>query len=205
MRKITILGMGPTASERRIDIAKHCEGTEIWSLNNAYAHYPGLKFDRYFELHRWDYLQEWAKNVPGYFETLAKMECPVYVKQPLPLLDNQLLYPFVKIFLHFNTNYFLGSPSLMLMLALYEHDHGLEISEIRSWGIDTEDSRHKQQRASWAAWTSRAHDRKIKLTGSAMSYIMEDDNDEGLAGVREEYGQRAMNQKKETEDKPCSE
>ena len=35
-RRITILGMGPSASERRWDILRYCEGTEIWTLNNAY-------------------------------------------------------------------------------------------------------------------------------------------------------------------------
>jgi hypothetical protein len=73
-RTITILGMGPTAADKRCDMAKYCEG-EIWSLNNAYLRYPEMKgrFSRFFELHRWDYLKDWkaggnAHNVDHFWE-----------------------------------------------------------------------------------------------------------------------------------------
>ena len=147
-RKITILGMGPTAYERKIDMASYCVG-EVWSLNNAYAFYKGdLRFDRFFELHKYDYLKDWD---PGHnlchFEQLNRLECPVYVTQPLPKVRNQVAYNPVDVFEHHDTNYFLGSPSMMLALALWEHDNGQEIEEIRSWGIDTSDPSHAQQRA----------------------------------------------------------
>ena len=205
-KSITILGMGPTARERRIDIAKYLEGTEVWSLNNAYITYPDLKFDRYFELHGWDYLKSWVagRRADGsevdYFYDLDALACPVYVSQYIPLVKKQTPYPYVEVFRHFGVEscYWLGSPSLMLALAIYEHDTDGEISEIRSWGIDTGDDRHKQQRASWAWWLSKAQDRGIKITGSALDFHSEHDNDAGLSGLREIVRER-LNKQQETE------
>ncbi len=196
-RTITILGMGPSAAERRADIAKYCAG-EIWSLNNAYLTYPGLRghFARFFELHRWDYLKDWkpagANSNLDHFHSLDDLACPVYVSQSIPAVKQQFAYPYKRLFTHFggvDSVYWLGSPSLMMALAIYEHDmaetEDEKIREIRSWGIDTSDARHAQQRQSWAWWTSKAQERGIKLTGTALLYQHEPDNDEGLAGIRE--------------------
>jgi hypothetical protein len=192
MRKITILGMGPSAYERKIHIAEHTTG-EVWSLNNAYGFYRGLiKFDRFFELHNWQYLKAWQSGTECHFSDLEELGCEVWAAQPLPLVRNIKLYPFIDIFRHHGTNYFLGSPSLMLALALYEHDKGQKIEEIRSWGIDTSDPSHSQQRQSWAFWLSKVQERGIKVTGTALQFFAEEEKDEGLRGLREVIG-RGMN------------
>ena len=201
-RKITILGMGPTANERRIDILKYCAGTEIWGLNNGYLTYPHLRghWARFFELHAWNYLDKVWKDKPAtYFHDLDALDCPVYVGQPIPVVRKQVTYDFVKVFRHFGCNYFLGSPSLMLALAIYEHDHGQPVSEIRSWGIDTSDPQHGQQRASWSWWVSKADERGIDFTGTALAFMAEYEKDDGLRGLREKIGDAIQkeNEKKE--------
>jgi hypothetical protein len=190
-RKITILGMGPTANERRLDILKYVEDTEIWSLNNAYAVYPHLKnlWSRYFELHSYDYLKTWNPGHTGcHFTQLQRLGCPVWRIEPLPMVENQKKYDIVKYCRHFHSNYFLGSPSLMLILALYEHDNGDPVEEIRSYGIDTSDTQHAQQRQSWAWWTGKAQERGIKLTGTALNFQIEPEKDAGLQGLKEKVG-----------------
>jgi len=199
-RKITILGMGPTAVERRIDIAKYCEGTEIWGLNNGYVTYPHLhgQWARWFELHSYRYIEHhWKSNPPNYFADLDNLGCPVWVGQPLPLIQRQERYDFLAVCQHFHTNYFLGSPSLMLMLAIYEHDHGQPVQEIRSWGIDTSDPQHGQQRASWAWWMRSAHDRGIGLQGTSTAFMAEYEQDDGLRGLRERIGNQMKRQQED--------
>jgi hypothetical protein len=216
-RKITILGMGPSASERRHDIVRYVEGTEVWSMNNAYLTFPKLRenggFARLFELHSWRYLRQWKSGIeaPGdperwdhllekfnaprdHFEALHALGCQVVVQQPLPVVRNQLIVDLMSVFRHFKTNYFLGSPSLMLAIALWEHDCGDTIDAIQSFGIDTSDPQHGQQRASWAFWISKAIDRDIRIgihpDSTTTNFMAELERDDGLRGLREFCGDR---------------
>jgi hypothetical protein len=193
-RTITILGMGPSATERRHDILRYVEG-EIWGLNNGYIHYPYLrgKWARFFELHNWEYLKAWqpAAGV-DHFRELNKLGCPIYVSNTLPIIENQIRVNHVQNCLQLNSNYFLGSPSLMLMQALVEHDKGDTIDKICSWGIDTSDPAHGQQRSSWAYWISAARHRGITIGGTAMDFMAEFENDQGLRGLRELIGDKVQ-------------
>jgi hypothetical protein len=198
-RAITILGLGPSAKERRYDILRYIAETEIWTLNNAYHAFSHIEshISRWFEIHSWEYLRSWKAGVPCHFERLEALPCPIYVTEPIPKVRNQHIVPWVKIFSHFTgspsapgtaANYALGSPSYMLALALYEHDQGDTISYIQSYGIDTSDERHKQQRQSWAYWVSQAHVRGIELGGTMTDFFTECEMDEGLRGLREAIG-----------------
>jgi hypothetical protein len=201
-RKITILGMGPSAYERKIDMNRYCIG-EKWSLNNAYSFYrsSGIKFDRFFELHKWQYLKTWDNNsTQDHFDALHELGCPVYVNNHLPIIHNQVMYPIGDVFRHFKTNYFLGSPSLMIALALYEHDQGEKIEEIRSWGIDTSDPTHNQQRQSWAYWLSKVQERGIGISGTAFDFASEYEKDDGLRGLREYIGDQLSIETKKAEE-----
>jgi hypothetical protein len=210
-RKITILGMGPTAAERRIDIARYCEGTEVWCLNNGYLPYAHLVraggVARWYELHKWDYLKTWdAGSGVDHFAALDSIGVDVWVTNPLPVVRRQRVYPVMDICRHMGTNYFLGSPSLMLMHALYEHDKGEQVQEVRAWGIDTSDPQHGQQRQSWAFWISQAMQRGISFSGTATDFFAEAEKDDGLRGLRESVGsalqreieEKAKAQKQET-------
>lgn len=198
-RKITILGMGPSAYARKIDMGRHVVG-EVWSLNNAYEFYKdseGLNFDRFYELHKWQYLRTWEPgHADDHFERLDALRCPIYVSMPLPVIQNQVVYPHVEIFEYFKCNYFLGSPSLMLAQAVYEHDQGDEIDEIRVFGVDTSDPSHMQQRQSWTFWLSKATERGIQMTGTSTDCLGEAEKDEGLKGLREEIGDAIMSRKR---------
>ena len=197
-RVVTILGMGPSANERRHDIERYTEGSEIWGLNNGYVMFPQLKgkWSRFFELHDYDYLKTWepGEGVRCHFSTLDWLGCPIWVREPLPKIKQQTKFDTLKYCIHFDTNYFLGSPSLMLMLALYEHDHGEPIHRIQSWGIDTRDPQHAQQRTSWAYWLRAAGDRRIDFGGTRQQFMGEADLDKGFGAFRHTEIGPAMNE-----------
>jgi len=209
-RKITILGMGRTGMRKADCVEQFCVG-EVWSLNNAYLTYPQMngKWARFFELHSNDYLKTWrpAPNMTpmDHFNCLHRLGCPVYTSQRIPVVMRQQIVGEYDASGHLSVDYrtagldgmaghadvfgslggarFFGSPSVMLAVALWEHDNGAPIAEIRSWGIDTQDPDHQQQRASWAWWLSKADSRGIKITGSALEFFGETDRDEGLVGL----------------------
>lgn len=194
-RIITILGMGMTALRKADAIEAFTDGTEVWSLNNAYLMFPALrgKFARYFEIHQWQYLQTWN---PGTFEgrqvdhfaMLDQQGCQVYAAGRLPLVENQILYPFKEVLEHFGPSAeFKGSPSWMIALAIYEHDNGNAVEELRSYGIDQLDATHACQRAAWAQWIVRAESRGIKIGGTAANFRNEPEQDAGLVGLAEYY------------------
>lgn len=212
-RRITILGMGGSGLERRHDILRYCEGTEIWGLNNDYTFYPSVRghWARFFELHSWPYLKKWdaGPQVECHFHELHMLECPVYVTVELPVISRQVIYDGLKICRHLDSNFFLGTPSLMLMLMLYEHDKGRPVEYVQSYGIDTADGRHAQQRVSWAYWIHEVTNRGIDVGGTMADFMREPENDKGLEGYRQmigdemnrdmEIAQRAQQQTKGTE------
>jgi hypothetical protein len=127
--------------------------------------------------------------IEAYYQKLDALECPIMVGQDLPMIKRQEKIDFAALFAHFGLPgsgvYFLGSPSLMLVYALWQHDNGQTVDEIQSWGIDTSDPQHGQQRSSWAWWLCEAHHRKIKIVGSALDFFREYEKDDGLRGLRE--------------------
>ena len=194
-RVITILGMGMSALRKADKLDEEIAGAEVWGLNNGYLTFPDLydsrRFDRYFELHSWDYLQTWsAGEINGapidHFKTLANLQCPVYITERLPLIQEQTEYPFATVFDAFGTDIEVkGSPSWMLALALAEHMNGNTIARINSYGIDTNDARHANQRPSWSQWVLRAEMMGIELGGTATEFRKEQDPDAGLTGLLE--------------------
>lgn len=158
---------------------------------------------RWFELHNWDYLKTWdaGADIPDHFRHLAALGVPVYTTEKLPAIIDQHQIDWVRVFADlcsvnkgFSTdaltaqNYFLGSPSLMLLFALWEHDQGNTVEYIQSYGIDTSDTRHKQQRQSWAFWCGQAMARGIQLGGTMTDFMLEPEMDDGLRGLRELIG-----------------
>jgi len=198
-RRITILGGGQSACERRWDMLRYVENTELWSLNNMFGKFSHIaaRFDRWFELHSWPYLRKWAEEHaghPDYFGALASLRCSVYCTQPLPFIPRhkQVVVDWVAVCDHLDSNYFLGSPSMMLMLALFEHDHGQKVERIQSYGIDTNDPQHGQQRQSWSYWIRACVERGIEIGGTMSDFMREPERDKGLEGLRESIGDAVM-------------
>jgi hypothetical protein len=201
-RNITILGMGMSATRKADALPQFLDG-EVWSLNNAYLTYGAdwQNFDRWYELHSYDYLKEWnagmTHNGPiNHFGVLAEWGKPVFVNEPLPLLGNQIRFPLEEILETFPGALAHGSPSWMLAHALWEHMNGDKIDKITTWGIDTRDVSHQYQRVSWEGWCSRADMLGIELAGTSIAHRFDPDQDVGLAGILEK-GRMIVQQHKE--------
>ena len=107
-RVITILGMGPSANERRFDIARYVLGTEVWCLNDGWQKFPDFAgYARWYEVHTFDYLCKWAGERGGigqYCNALEKLGVPVYRSVILPLVTRQQRFPELDIPRHFGCN-----------------------------------------------------------------------------------------------------
>jgi hypothetical protein len=194
-RRITILGMGRSAMRKADVIEQFVSDSECWSLNDAYLMYPQMvgRFARFFEIHAWDYLRQWtprthAGEQVNHFAGLNSLGCPIVAAGHLPGVSNISIYPFADVLKHFGPSAeFKGSPSWMIALAIYEHDQGQTVEEIRSYGIDQLDASHVSQRAAWAQWIVRAEQRGIKIGGTAAAFRDEPETDAGLSGLAEYY------------------
>ncbi|MDF3129882.1 hypothetical protein P0Y35_11800 [Kiritimatiellaeota bacterium B1221] len=190
--KVTILGFGQTALERKHNILDYCKDGEIWTLNTAYRFYPHIltNIDRYFELHSYDFLKEEMElhKDPNRFKILDALDIPIYVSETLPLIKKQVTYSYDKVFKQLGTNSFNGSPCLMLMLAIC-----MGYKEINSYGIDQLDKQHEDQRGAWSFLLGLAHAKGIKIGGTANYFLLAKENDVGLRGIREDYGERIVN------------
>lgn len=197
-RRVTMLGMGPTAAHRLTDIGQHIIG-EVWTLNDGYIPYANIRdrITRHYELHEWEYLKTWRpRNAPDgldhFCEMAALPNATVYVTNCLPVLPRQAAYPWREVFARLKSRYFLGTPSLMLAHAIYEHETWRPIQEIRTYGFDHADGAHAQQRHAWAYWVRAAEERGIKFSGTATEFEDEADNDAGLVALHRAVGGLAL-------------
>jgi len=195
-RHITILGMGPSANERRHDIARYVDG-EVWSLNNAFGFFPAFRgYARWYELHNVRYLLDWASKQPGgvaaYFERIDALGVPVYCTQSLPIIRQQVAYPELSIAVHFGSNYWDGTPTRMLAHAIYEHDAGHTVDCITTYGIDMQDTQHQPQFPAWTYWLRAAQERGIVMRGTAMARMEGVESDEGTRHLRPIIGPAMM-------------
>jgi hypothetical protein len=186
-RNITILGMGPSANERRHDIARYVEGREVWGMNDGFRKFSGFTgWARWYEVHGLDYLMGWCadRGKLGYFREMDALGVPVYRSEPLPCIAKQEPFPELAMGLHFGCNFWDGTPTRMLAHAVYEHDAGQAIDSIQSWGIDMLDDQHAAQLPVWTFWCAMVHARGIKLEGTALARTAGAESDAGTAHLR---------------------
>jgi len=184
-RTITILGFGDSvrALMRAGTLREQCVG-EIWTLNNAWECFgDDLHADRWFALHTDEAIEKSYRGPSGHdpFTRLDLAGCDVFMRAIHPRVRRSRPYPFRRVFEKFGTNFFLGSPALMLALAIFEG-----VRHVRAWGLDMADGRHLQQRVAWAWWAHEAMVRGVTFSGCALNFMREMDNDEGLRGLREQ-------------------
>lgn len=189
IRTVTMLGFGDSARAlmRAGTLADNIVG-EVWTLNNAWDCFGDeFKADRWFALHTDAAIEKTYRGPNGHdpWTRLDLAGCDVFMQTaPHPRVRRSRPFPFRAVFERFGSNFFLGSPALMLALAIYEG-----VGHIRTWGLDMADGRHAQQRTSWAWWVHEAMTRGITFSGTALNFMREIDNDEGLRGLRERIAQ----------------
>ena len=173
-KSITLLGMG-RSSKQNLELCG-----EVWGLNNGYDVYGSIKFDKFFALHDMSRLTTWHPNPwqNDHITRLDMMGCPIMMQETQKRVRQSRAYPIGDLCRFFSTNYFIGSPSYMLALAIYEG-----ASHIRTYGFDHLDAQHAQQRSAWTYWMAQAQNHGVKIDGTNV-WLGEYDIDHGLTGLR---------------------
>lgn len=123
------------------DLAPFNDGTwEFWGVNNLFHSIPGLKWDKWFEIHYIEkvgniFHRRWSPDFRGqkvddYMRDLAKLPCPVIMQKHWDEIPLSIPYPLKEIVDTFG-NYITNTISFEIALALF-----LGAKEIGIWGVD---------------------------------------------------------------------
>ena len=126
-----------------------------------------------------------------YFSWLTKQTRPVFLRDEPPAeFKHGVQFPLGEILEHYKdcagATYLTNTVSLMIALALFEHDKGLPVSEIGLWGINMAQagvafggghagwftSEYARQRPSVEYWLGLCNGRGIKVTLPEQTDIM---------------------------------
>jgi len=184
-RKIAIIGKAPSS----VGLAPYEDPAwEVWILNTLGHAREVPRWDRQFELHDLKLTQ--AKEYGDYYQWLTKQTRPVYLRdEPPKEFAGGIRYPLGAILDHFShlagRTYLTNTVSLMVALALYEHENGQPISDIGMWGVDMAQhglkgaghvgwftSEYARQRPSVEYWIGVAEGKGIKVTIPPQSDIL---------------------------------
>lgn len=184
-RKIAIVGKAPSS----VGLAPYGDAEwEVWILNTLGHLSEVPRWDRQFELHDLELTKDKAYGT--YYEWLTKQDRPVFLRDEPPAeFRNGIRFPLGEILEHFQglagRTYLTNTVSLEIALAIYEHEHGMTVSEIGVWGVDMAQhalrgaghvgwftSEYARQRPSVEYWLGIAEGRGIKCTLPAQSDIL---------------------------------
>lgn len=184
-RKIAMIGKAPSS----IALAPFDDPTwDIWILNTLGHQSEVPRWDRQFELHDVELTKH--KDYGDYYLWLSKQTRPVFLRDEPPKdFAGGQRFPLGKIIEHFGSyagkSYLTNTVSLMLALAIYEHESGQPISDIGLYGIDMAQhalrgaghvgwftSEYARQRPSVEYWIGIAEGRGIHVTIPAQSDIL---------------------------------
>lgn len=121
-KRIALVGYGPSGKEAPFRDKRW----ECWGLNNLHEQMEGVKFARWFQLHRWNWLANtWSEPFERHRKWLKKQSMPVYVwdtKEWRSDAPSCLKYPKAKVeALTSHGYYHTWSMDWMLALAVYMH------------------------------------------------------------------------------------
>jgi len=113
---------------------------EFWGVNNLFLSLPNVPWTRWFEIHEitFDGMNFLRRGKPvfrglsvnKYLEQISQIQCPVYMQQKWPSIQNSIVYPVQKVIKQFG-RYFTNTISWEIALALFEG-----FKEIYIYGVD---------------------------------------------------------------------
>lgn len=184
-RKIALIGKAPST----VAMAPYGdESWEVWILNTLGHLSEVPRWDRQFELHDLELTK--AKEYGDYYQWLSRQTRPVYLRDSPPSgFAGGIQFPLGQILEHFGRyagkRYLTNTVSLMVALAIMEHETGQPVSDIGLWGIDMAQhglkaaghvgwftSEYARQRPSVEYWIGIAEGRGINVTIPAQSDIL---------------------------------
>ena len=128
-KKIVLLGTAP--SSMRLAPFGSPEW-EIWGCSPGtypLAVQSGVRFDRFFELHRWEPGQTWFSE--GYVDFLQTVDCPVIMSAPVPSIPNCQLLDWEYLVDKYGPYFFTSSLAWMCAMAIEENP-----DTIAFYGVD---------------------------------------------------------------------
>lgn len=184
-RKVAIIGKAPSS----VALAPYGDPTwEVWILNTLGHMNEVPRWDRQFELHDLELTKD--KSYGDYYPWLARQTRPVFLRDAPPSdFQGGVQFPLGQILDHFKglagRTYLTNTVSLMVALAIFEHDMGAPVSEIGMWGVDMAQhglkgaghvgwfsSEYARQRPSVEYWIGIAEGKGIKFTLPPQSDIL---------------------------------
>lgn len=185
-RKVALIGKAPDS----LGLAPYKdEQWEIWILNTLGFLNEVPRWDRQFELHDLELTKDPAYG--GYYEWLAKQTKTMFLRDAPPdEFAGGIQYPLQQILDHFGPcagrTYHTSTVSLMIALAILEHDCGATIGELGLWGINMAQhgpangkgnagwftSEYARQRPSVEYWLGLAEGRGIRVIVPDQSDIL---------------------------------
>lgn len=157
---------------------------EIWGLNRCYTYLK--RWDRHYEVHEKELTSGQTGQREGdYFERLTKTGMPIYMQHPDPALPHAKQLPTQEMIAHFERDYFTTSIAYMIAHAVYEHDLGDTIKELKMFGVDMSAySEYSFQRPCVEYWLGVAEGRGIKVTIPNVSPVLKAVTNYGRHGER---------------------
>lgn len=177
-RKIAMIGKAPDS----LGLAPYGDPEcEVWILNTLGHLKEVPRWDRQFELHDLELTKD--KAYGDYYEWLTKQGSPVFLRDaPPPEFKHGIQFPLGEILDRYaglsGRTYLTNTVSLMVALAIFEHDSGLTVGEIGLYGINMAQhglaggggnsgwftSEYARQRPSVEYWLGFAEGKGIKVT-----------------------------------------
>lgn len=155
MRKICIVGAACLPNSLPLG-----RGFEYWSVNNLYRGFAGIKFTRWYELHKFErvknrYIRRGVDKYGGisvdkYLHELDDLGIPVYMQRPWAVVGRSTTFPFKAVMEKYG-QYFGCSFAWMIGHVLLEHQYGAKkdrIDWIGFYGVGLEGAEYYYQRPS---------------------------------------------------------
>ncbi len=185
--KIAIVGAGIAESELLSKSADY----KLWSVNNLFRQFPNVLFDKWFELHQFQYNKgnflrrgrgSFGRNpdINSYLRDLNDLNIPVMMYKPLKRIKKGQQFPFKELMRRFQSSYFGCSFAWMVAYAI-----DLGASEIAFFGVALNGNEYYYQRPSTEYYIGIAKGMGIKITIDSSSKLLQESY---IYAYKEDFG-----------------
>lgn len=173
--KVCIVGF---TSHRDIALTLDRDEWEIWGLNELYRYMPVAAFDRWFEIHGREYLEN-DDDGKKHIEDLKSLSIPIYMQKVHEDIPASVKFPRDELCETLDSKYWTNCPAWMLGYAI-----AMGFEEIAMVGVDmAQDTEYQVQRPCCEHWLGYARGKGIKAWVPDMSDLMKS---VGLYGYEDE-------------------
>ena len=137
---------------------------EIWGLNELHRYHSWELFDRWFEVHKREDIEQDEQHI----EAMAAMGIPVYMQRHHDDIPNSVAFPRERIMEALDSGYFTSSIAWEVAMALM-----MGFEEIHVYGVDmAQETEYAEQRNCLEFWLGYARGRGCKVHVPATSDLL---------------------------------